>query len=104
MRVQTHRFDAWREAERTAHAVERALYLLQVRSPGRDSPELQALTQLAGQLRARARGLFDEAMLEMKELAESLHHRRVLAEGRDVSATSAPAAPPAHACPARARP
>lgn len=73
----TPRFNEWLAAEKDAAAAERALHremLDSVRGGPAPQPEL-VLTARAK--RAKAHWLFDEAMHELKTLAESLHHRRI---------------------------
>lgn len=79
MQTPTPRFHEWLAAEKKAHAAERELYALMVKS-SRDTsaPPLREQVDAARALRRRAHALFDDAMQEMKELSESLHHRRIL--------------------------
>lgn len=79
MQLQTPIFHAWREAEQLANAAERELYNLVIQSGMcGDSQRLKEQAATARLLRKQAHELFDEAMREMKVIADSLHHRRVL--------------------------
>lgn len=75
----TPRFHAWRAAEREAQDAERRLHDAMLRSARSTSaPGLEELARSARALRQRAHELFEDAMEEMKTVAASLHHRRVL--------------------------
>lgn len=77
MQPQTPRFNEWLAAEKEASAIERNLHREMLAS-ARGGPAPGAdLVLIARARRAKAHWLFDEAMREMKTLAESLHHRRI---------------------------
>lgn len=74
---QTPRFNEWLAAEKEASAAERVLHREMLES-ARGGPAPQPDFVLAARAkRAKAHWLFDEAMQELKALAESLHHRRI---------------------------
>lgn len=69
-------FNQWVAAEKDASAIEQQLHREMLESAqGGPAPDVE-LVLIARAKRARAHWLFDEAMREMKTLAESLHHRR----------------------------
>lgn len=73
------KFRAWLQADQAAQAVERQLHEQLIRSGFCGDPNaLKSQAQTTKALREQANALFDEAMREMKDLAEALHHRRVL--------------------------
>lgn len=77
MQAQTPRFNEWLAAEKDASEIERKLHHQMLESArGGPAPDTELLL-LARAKRAKAHWLFDEAMRELKTLAESLHHRRL---------------------------
>jgi hypothetical protein len=69
-------FNEWRDAESAARSAERELYeKMLCTARGGPAPELELIRAVADR-RAKAHSLFDAAMQEMKQLAESLHHQR----------------------------
>lgn len=77
MQPQTPRFQEWLAAEKAASEAERQLHRQMLESAGGGSAPDAELVLAARTKRAKAQWLFDEAMLEMKTLAESLSHRRI---------------------------
>lgn len=77
MQPHAPRFKEWLAAERQANEIERELYLEMLESAKGAPPPNAALVLAARAKRADAQRLFDEAMHEMRRLAESLHHRRI---------------------------
>ena len=76
MPTKTPLFDAWRQAEQAASAAEHELYALMVRVKNTgETRHLREQGNAVKLLRQRAHVLFDDAMREMKSLADSLHHR-----------------------------
>jgi hypothetical protein len=79
MRTETPKFKEWLSAEAEAQAAERQLLALMLQYERNGSaPTLDMLLPSVQAHRVRAHGLFDEAMQELKIIAESLHHRRIL--------------------------
>jgi len=76
MQPQTPRFHEWLAAEKDAGEAEREIHRQMIKSaligPAPDS----ALVLAARAKRVKAHWLFDEAMQELKDLAEALDHRR----------------------------
>lgn len=76
MQPKTPRFNEWLAAEKDAQAVERDLYAAILRFARVPSPShLDDKVLSAWAKRTKASALFDEAMQEQKELAQSNHHR-----------------------------
>lgn len=77
MQLPTPRFNEWLVAEKDASEVERKLHRDMLDSAaGGPAPDTD-LVLIARAKRAKAQWLFDEAMREMKTLAESLRHRQI---------------------------
>ena len=82
MQPDTPKFKAWLAAEKAAHEAERELHAAMFQcSRYSGTPPLDQTVRSARALRMIANSLFDDAMHEMKDLAESLHHRRILETG-----------------------
>ena len=82
MQTETPKFHAWLAAEKEAHEAERQLHAEMLQFAGSASPApLGDVVLVARAKRLRAHALFDAAMQELKELAESLHHRKILTTG-----------------------
>lgn len=77
MQPQTPKFNDWLAAEKEASEMERKLHRDMLGSAGGGPAPDADLVLIARAKRAKAQWLFDEAMREMKTLAESLHHRRI---------------------------
>lgn len=83
MQADTPKFKEWLAAEKAAHAAERKLRAAMLQfETDRSAPPLDEMVANTRALRARAHALFDGAMQELKELADSLHHRRLLVRTR----------------------
>lgn len=82
MQTETPKFHAWLAAEKEAHEAERQLHaeMLQFARSASPAP-LGDVVLVARAKRLKAHALFDEAMQELKDLAESLHHRKILTTG-----------------------
>lgn len=77
MQHQTPRFNEWLRAEKDASEMERQLHREMLASArGGPAPDVELVLRARAQ-RAMAQWLFDEAMREMKTLAESLHRRPI---------------------------
>ena len=77
MQPHTPKFNDWLAAEKDASETERMLHQEMLASArGGPAPEAD-LVLMARAKRAKAHWLFDQAMQDMKTLAESLHHRRI---------------------------
>ena len=82
MQTETPRFHAWLAAEKEAHEAERQLHAEMLQYARSESPAPPGdLVLVARAKRLKAHALFDEAMQELKVLAESLHHRKILTTG-----------------------
>lgn len=78
MQSESPKLKAWLTAEADAQAAERELHEAMLRSRDNDPPGL--LEPIVARARAKrdlAGALFDDAMQELKDLAESRHHPRV---------------------------
>ena len=94
MRTETPHFNAWLAAEQSAQAAERELHAAMlnfVDSPS--EPLLPDMILAARARRAEANALFELAIQEMKTLAESLHHRRIVTSSAGSLQPEAPRAP-----------
>lgn len=82
MQIDTPKFHAWLAAEKDAHAAERQLHaqMLEFARSGSPAP-LPDLVLVARAKRVKAHALFEDAMQELKALAQSLHHRKILTTG-----------------------
>lgn len=77
MHIEAPQFKQWLAAEKQAQAAERQLHAAMLRfSRNTSAPPLDELAQSARALRTAAHGLFDEAMQELKDIADSLHPLR----------------------------
>ena len=75
----TPKFKEWLAAEKAAHDAECELHAAMLRFARTSSEPPSPQVVLAVQAkRAKAHALFADAMQELKEVAESLHHRRIL--------------------------
>lgn len=74
MQPETPKFSRWLAAEKEAHLAERELHeaMLQFAGDRGGAPSAHAVLSVRAK-RARAHALFDDAMQELKSLAESLH-------------------------------
>lgn len=77
MQPQTPRFSEWLAAEKDASEMERKLHREMLNAVGGGATPDVELVLSARAKRARAQWLFDEAMQELKNVAESLHHSRI---------------------------
>jgi hypothetical protein len=99
MPLDTPRFNAWCEAEQAANAAEHKLYelLVQAATSG-ESPRLMEHAVSARLARKRAHELFDDAMKEMRFLADSLHFRHISGDAAAPSDQSPPIQSQAAGC------
>ena len=82
MQTETPKFHAWLDAEKDAQAAERELHAVMLQFAfSATNPPLEALVLSVRAKRARAHQLFDEAMQELKVLADSLRYQQVLTSG-----------------------
>ena len=74
----TPKFKEWLAAEKAAHEAECELHSTMLRFAKTSSePPLPQVVLAVQAKRAKAHALFAEAMQELKDVAESLHHRRI---------------------------
>lgn len=94
MQTQTPKFHAWLAAEKEAQEAERQLHgeMLQFARSASPAP-LVDVVLVARAKRARAHALFDGAMQELKEIAQSLHHRQILTTGATLLKPGSPQPP-----------
>lgn len=82
MQTETPRFHAWLAAEKEAHEATRRLHEEMLRfAKGATPAAPRELAVVARAKRLEAHALFDQAMQEVKDLAASLHHRKILGTG-----------------------
>lgn len=77
MQVDAPRFKEWIAAEKAAAEAERLLHRTMLATVDGGPAPLAELVLDARAKRAKAHWLFDEAMREMRALADSLHHGRI---------------------------
>ena len=79
MQTETPKFKEWLAAEKEAQAAELELHAAMPRfARGTSGPPVDELVRATRAKRTTAHRLFDAAMLELRGLAESLHHRRIV--------------------------
>lgn len=99
MQPETSRFNEWFLAGKEASEAESQLYRVMLDSAKDGCVPDPGLVQAARARRAKARSLFDDAMGEMRTLAESLHHRRIKTSSSSVGYERERAAPEGHEAP-----
>jgi hypothetical protein len=95
MQTTTPKFQAWLDAENAAQVAERELYEVMLASfRGTSGPPTAEATATARALRKDAHRLFDEAMLEMKQLAQTLQFPQIATKVSSASAKNSYGAVP----------